>query len=71
VKKFFKVRVGRRVVLVEQASPLTGWRVTRDGVRWSRLVGEVEQLELIVFGPADVLGELRMNLHYGELEDAR
>ena len=76
--KFAKVRIGRgRFRLIEvhtdTAERISGFRVDSNGSRWceSKEVDGVLHIreEFVIAEPAQVVQRLRLNLHFGQLEE--
>lgn len=59
-------------VTKQDGDRLTGYRVTKDGVRWGKQIdANTEQQEMIICRTGDVIEYLRMDNEYAELVKLR
>lgn len=72
--RYAKVKISPRVtrtiqVLSERDGMIFGMRVTDSGEKWEHEDATSISTEMVVCHTKDVVRELRLNLHYDELED--
>lgn len=67
--RYVRVKSGGLIEVVK-ATPqfVSGYRVNREGGRVERVTKDTIQTFLDIFPPSHIVCEMRMNLHYGELE---
>ena len=71
-KSFFRtVRVLKNTRTVAGREMLFGKRVLNDGTDWSKETAAHVEEELVGFVEADIVKELRLSLHYGELVEVQ
>jgi hypothetical protein len=67
--RFFKIKFGnRRALVAVKGEKLAGFVVNKGGENIEHVSGNVVTTEFVVFSRKDIIHELRMNLHYAELE---
>jgi len=74
--RFVKVRLRPGVTRLvmnpkAQGASMAGFRATKAGVKWEHYDEAQDKLttELVIFDPAAIIGEFRLSLFYGELEE--
>src|SRR5262245_43317656 len=74
-RRFVELRLDHKRIFVEvikdDGSRLSGFRVDKHGTKWAREYKEngklIEETNLVIFTPSNIVREMRMSKHYGEL----
>jgi hypothetical protein len=72
MKRYFKIRVGKRRVFVRVTSNpnspvMTGTRITSEGDEFETENATGVSREVIAFGESDIISEYEMSVHYARL----
>lgn len=72
---FFQIRVNGRTLIVEISmvgpEAISGWEVNKGGERVCKETKTTETYHLLIFKQERLRRQMKMNLHYGELEAVR